>query len=473
MASPVVQEAIESNTTTAGTSHVVTLPTATNGDLLLIILDKGSTSATIDAHASLTELLDEAVANGLYIAYRQMDGTEPASYTLTSSANTRSARIAYRISGHINPSVQAPQLGTTSTGTSATPDPPASASPGSSQDYLFIACYGAAGEEADDDTWSDTPPTNYTPSPPRMKACGIAGTNLGGMIAAAERQLTTGAAENPGTFAKDSSAAWRAQTIMISPANPQQVTPSTASLTLATFAATVAVTLNQLVTPALLALALTGFAPTVTVSDPQSVTPGMATLTTTASAPTVTASDHQLATPSPANLTTSLLAPTVSVSDHQRVVPSTATITASLFAPDVTASTGSGVTATPSTASVSLTTYAPTVTATAHQSVGPDAATLTTTGLAPTVTASAHQLGTPATGSVSVSLYAPTVTVASASATVTPGVGTLVLAGYAPSVIATNEPPPKMNYNTRGLLRGNRAAPYGADSPWRAWRGRT
>lgn len=216
MASPVVQQAIESSTNTAGTSHVVTLPTATAGDLLLIILDKGSTAATINAHASLTELLDENNANGLYIAYRWMDGTEPASYTLTSSASTRTARIAYRISGAANPATQAPQIATTATGTSATPDPP-SITPPSSKDYLFIAFFGQAGEEADDDTWVNTPPTNYTPSPPRQKSCGTAGTNLGGKIGAAERQLTTGSAENPGTFGVDVSAAWRAQTIIIHP----------------------------------------------------------------------------------------------------------------------------------------------------------------------------------------------------------------------------------------------------------------
>lgn len=219
MAFPVVEEAIESATNNAGSSHAVDLPTATAGQLLLIILDKGSTSATINDHASLTELLDEASANGLYIAYRWMDGTEPSTYTLTSSANTRTARIAYRISGAENPATQAPQIGSTSSGTSATPDPPASASPGSTKDFLFIAFYGAAGEEADDDTWSDTPPTNFTPTPPRQKACGTAGTNLGGMIAAAERQLNTGSALDPGTFAKDASAAWRAQTILIHPAS--------------------------------------------------------------------------------------------------------------------------------------------------------------------------------------------------------------------------------------------------------------
>ena len=220
MASPVVAQVLEDATTTAGTSHVIDVPTPTAGHLLLIILDKGSTSATINAHSELTELLDEASANGLYIAYRWMDGAEPATYTLTSSAATRTASIIYRISGAENPAITAPQIGTTGTGTSATPDPPASAAPPSSKDYLFIAFAGMAGEEADDDTWGNTPPTNYSPSPPRQKACGVAGTNLGGLIVSAERALTTGSAENPGTFGVDVSAAWRSQTITVHPGPP-------------------------------------------------------------------------------------------------------------------------------------------------------------------------------------------------------------------------------------------------------------
>lgn len=413
MASPVVQEAIEKATATAGTSHVITLPTATAGHLLLIILDKGSTAATINAHGSLTELLDENAGNGLYIAYRQMDGTEPSSYTLTSSASTRSASIAYRISGHINPSTQAPQIGTTGTGTSATPDPPASVTPGSSQDYLFIACFGKAGEEADDDTWANTPPTNYTPSPPRQKACGIAGSNLGGMIASAERALTTGSAENPGTFGVDVSTAWRSQTIMVSPANPQSVTPSTAVLTLSTFAATVAATLHQLVTPALLAVTLTGFAPSVTVSDPQSVTPGSAALTASTFAPTVSVSNHQSVVPSAASLTISQLAPTVTTTNHQSVTPATAAATLTTFAPTVTATEHQSVT--PSTGSVALTGFAPTVTASDHQTVTPSTATLTLNLFAPDVAGGAGSGAsvTPSTAGLTLTTYAPTITVSS------------------------------------------------------------
>jgi len=219
VASPVVQQVVEGANATATLSHTINLPTATAGLLLLIILGKGSSAASVNAHASLTELLDENQANGLYIAYRWMDGTEPASYTLAMTGTaTRSAYMCYRISGAENPATQAPQIGTTSNASSATPDPPASATPGSSKDYLFITYFSKAGEEADDDTWSDVAPTNYTPQPPRMVACGVAGTSLGGMIAAAERALTTGVAENPGTFTVDASNAWRAQTIMVHPA---------------------------------------------------------------------------------------------------------------------------------------------------------------------------------------------------------------------------------------------------------------
>src|SRR5688572_6661649 len=138
MAHPVVEGTAESSVNTAGTSHTITLPNgaAVASDLFLILMDIGATSATINSLGSWTELLDEAVANGLKIFYYTGAGV-PSNPTFTSSASTRSASIAWRISG-VNKSI-APQIGTTATGTSATPDPPASASPASSKDYLFIA----------------------------------------------------------------------------------------------------------------------------------------------------------------------------------------------------------------------------------------------------------------------------------------------------------------------------------------------
>lgn len=369
MASPVVEQVVEGSNNTATTSHTINLPTATAGQLLLILLDKGSTAATFNAHASLTELLDENNGNGLYIAYRWMDGTEPSSYTLTSSANTRSAYLCYRISGALNPSAQAPVIGTTGTGTSATPDPPSSAAPSGTKDYLFIALAGMAGEEADDDTWGNTPPTNYTPSPPRQKSCGTAGTNLGGLILGAERQLTTGSAQDPGTFGVDVSAAWRAQTILVYPQEPVTVTPTTAALTTSLFAPTVTATQNQKVTPTTLALTTSLFAPTV--STPRLVVPGVLALALTTFAPTVTASSGTVVTPTTAALITALFAPTVTASDHKLVTPPTLALTTSLFAPTVTATQQRLVT--PPTLALTLTTYAPTVTATGAVAPGPPA----------------------------------------------------------------------------------------------------
>lgn len=219
MASPVVEQAVESSTNSAGTSHTITAPTWTADQLLIIILDKGSTAATMSQSSgpTVTELLDENNANGLYIAYRFMQAGDSGNIVLTSSASTRTASIAYRISGASR--TKAPEIGTTGTGTSTGPDPPASAAPagGVTRDFLVIAFAGMAGEEADDDTWGNTSPTDYTPATPRQKSCGTAGVNLGGLILSAERAISTSASQDPGAFNVDVSAAWRSQTILVYP----------------------------------------------------------------------------------------------------------------------------------------------------------------------------------------------------------------------------------------------------------------
>jgi hypothetical protein len=204
----------ESSTNTAGTSHVVTLPTGIQaGELLLVFIDKGSTAATFNALAGWTELLDENLANGIAILYRWADGTEGASITLTSSASTRSARIAYRIAGAANPGTTPPTLGTVGTGTSTTPNP-GNCNPGTAKDYLWFTLFGGAGEEADDDTWCNSPPSTYGNL--LQKACGTAGTNLGGKIAVAYKQANA-ASDDAGTFSQDVSTAWRAYTVAVHP----------------------------------------------------------------------------------------------------------------------------------------------------------------------------------------------------------------------------------------------------------------
>lgn len=353
MASPVVAEVTESATATASTSHVVTHPTVVAGQLWLLILDKGSTAASVNAHADWTELLDENVANGLYIAYRWTTGSEGASTTLVTSASTRSAQMVYRITGAENPATTAPQIGTTATGTSTAPNPPASATPPSSKDYLFIAFAGMAGEEADDDTWGNTSPANgYTPSPPRQKACGIAGTNLGGLILSAEKALTTGSADDPGTFGVDVSAAWRAQTITVHPAT----------------------------------------------SAPVTVTPGTLALTTSSFVPTITASDNKIVTPGTVSLTTTIFTSIITVSDNKVIIPDSLPFVITTYIPIVTG--GGGIVVTPDILAFSLTTLVPIVEITQNQIIIPDITNLITEFFVPTVTATNHITIIPSTATL-------------------------------------------------------------------------
>ena len=97
-------------------------------------------------------------------------------------------------------------------------------------------------------------------------------------------------------------------------ADPQLVTPTTASLTLSTFAPT--------------------------VSTPRRVTPGVASLILTTFAPTVTAGAGLVITPTPASLALTAFAPNVIATDHKRVTPTTASLVLTGFAPTVTGSAG-------------------------------------------------------------------------------------------------------------------------------------
>jgi len=224
---PVIETTAETAVSTAGTSHAITLPASiASTDLVLIVMDIGSTSATLNSLTDWTEVLDESAANGLKILTYTGTGV-PTTPTFTSSGSTRSASIAYRISG-VDKTIT-PQIGTTATGTSTTPNPPSvTPTAGTSKPYLFIAFFGSAGEEADDDTWVTAAPTNYTGL--LQKSCGTVGTNLGGLIGAASRTNTSGSAEDPATFTMAVSAAWRAQTIIVHPATaptpPIYVSPS-------------------------------------------------------------------------------------------------------------------------------------------------------------------------------------------------------------------------------------------------------
>jgi hypothetical protein len=209
----VVGTPTETANATEATSNVINHATGAATDLHIIVMCKGK-DVTINAHGDWTELLDETGQVGsFYIAYHY--GTLGSSTTFSASAITRTAAIAYLISGAENPATQAPQVGTTASGSSTTPNPPATTPTGGAKDYRWIACLTRAGEEADDDTWATASPTNFLPDPPLQKACGIAGTNLGGIVATASFG-SNAASMDPTTFTI-ATGAWRAQTIAVHP----------------------------------------------------------------------------------------------------------------------------------------------------------------------------------------------------------------------------------------------------------------
>jgi hypothetical protein len=220
VASPAVASITEGGLTATGTSLPVTLPAGggdrSSGVEHIVIIAKGSGSNTIDALANWTELLDENVASGLAIIHYTGSGA-PGNPTFTQSATSRSVWGAYRITGADG--AITPQVGTTATGTSTTPDPPSVTVTGGPKDILAIACFSITGavEVADTDILVTTFPTNYTDGQIE-KTGGTTGTNLSGGLGAAARQVSAASSENPGTFTQDASRGWRAQTVVVHPA---------------------------------------------------------------------------------------------------------------------------------------------------------------------------------------------------------------------------------------------------------------
>ncbi len=222
MAFPAVRSSNESSTNSAGTTHTLNYPaTISAGDTLLILLGKGSTAATMNAVTDWNELVDENAAWGGFVAWKKATGSETGTIAFTSSANTKSASVMYAISGAADPTVTPPEISTVATGTSNAPNPTTCTPTGGAKDYKWITFFilGAAGEEADDDTWCNNAATNY--SGLLQKTSGTAGTNIGAYIASCNRD-NNAASEDASwpSGSTDGANTWRAWTVALHPAPP-------------------------------------------------------------------------------------------------------------------------------------------------------------------------------------------------------------------------------------------------------------
>lgn len=348
-------------TNPAGTHTSPNLSSLTKnaGDLLIaivIIYDGNSTNAEFSSWGGgFTEFKDQAgtATMGIGCAYKWSTGSETGTFTVTSADASANDSAFFLLSIAGAHSVTPPEAGDMVTGTSAAADP-ASFNPAGwdAEDTLWIAV-GASGEVSTTGSYTGvaSAPTNYG----NYADTGISADAAGGVEGAVSFRQLNAASEDVGTYSVDTSNARNAALVIaVRPANPISVTPTTATLTLSTFAPTVL--LPKTVTPSTVALVLSTFAPTILVGT--SVVPSTATLVLSTFAPTVTTTANVLVTPSTLALVLSTFAPTVTVSDHKIVIPSTASLVLTGFAPTVLIP----VTASPTTLALILSTFAPTVT---------------------------------------------------------------------------------------------------------------
>jgi len=199
---PVVQASTTSATTATSTSHTVNLPTGIQvGDLLIALfsgfIGSGSTAVDVSWPTGWTEFFEQDAETGTFHlavagAYRQADGSEGASITVTTNLSVLAAHNSYRISGAKDPGIQPPEAAAISyTIAGQTIDPPPLTPTGGAKDYLWLAVAGwrRTGVSA------TTNPTNYT----NAIEGNSGGTSSGTRLRSLRRQLNA-ASEDPSTF---------------------------------------------------------------------------------------------------------------------------------------------------------------------------------------------------------------------------------------------------------------------------------
>lgn len=194
------------------TAHLVNMPATVNaGDLLIIVFANDDAPGTSDVTwpGGWTEIHNATSIIRLSVAYLVADGTEGGTTVdVVTSAVEQAHAVVYRITGHVSPTTQPPEVSTGASGISDTPDPDTIAPTGGSKDYLFLATHGHDG---------GTRTTTGFPASYTNGQSSEGGTNFHGCgIGTAERILTADT-EDPGTFTISASDSWQAATIAVHP----------------------------------------------------------------------------------------------------------------------------------------------------------------------------------------------------------------------------------------------------------------
>jgi len=192
-------------------THTVSLPAGIqSGDLLIVIFSEDAIPTITFPNEGtdwivLKDLNSGATGNRIKICYRNADGGEGASITVTTGTVQQSAHCAYRITGHSTS--QAPECSTGATGATANPDPDSLTPTGGAKDYLWIALHGN-----DRNRTTSAYPTNYD-----LSQITIISDGSGGAGAAMCGRNLNASPEDPGTFTISASDQWCAATVAVHP----------------------------------------------------------------------------------------------------------------------------------------------------------------------------------------------------------------------------------------------------------------
>lgn len=215
MAFPQVGSTALSSRSTNALDDVITMPSSiVAGDLLIVVHASDTTSGTRTWSGSFVEIKDLAATSSVGVAYKIAVGGD--TLTVTKTVSERFSAIALRITAASWHGTTPPEISTTATGTSTTPNPDSITASWGSADNLFIAfhVHDTDATNRTVDVW----PTNYTANQIQGDYFSSSGEpNL------ATRELAA-SNDDPATFTISASLGWRAGTIVIRPNLGQTIT---------------------------------------------------------------------------------------------------------------------------------------------------------------------------------------------------------------------------------------------------------
>jgi hypothetical protein len=234
MASPVDASRIQSQTTTANTSHVVNTTNPPAGVLLIVLLRFAAAPGTVTftGYTPLASDASDASDDQTSIYYRWTDGTEGASDAMTTANSVKYAGLTWRITGAENPAITAPEISAVAVGTTAanSANPASRAVTGGPKDVLYLALAGGDGEVGA----YTAAPTNYVNlAATNSGTGGAAATNC--FIGGASRAITASSSDDPGAFTHGAHlAGWTAFTVVVHPAGAAFINAAPGSYSVST-----------------------------------------------------------------------------------------------------------------------------------------------------------------------------------------------------------------------------------------------